>query len=247
MNQDLIAERCPRLADDRVEKQGSTFDDGAGHLLGEAAGGVCDHMDGALLTSPFYPPQKLIYGILVNRHGRRFINEDSYHSKTSISCTDQPDGVAYLIADDSFFERPLFQWQELVDAWDDVAAMERDLGMPEGALQKTIADYNAAAARGEDPELHKAAKWLKPLTHPPYAALDMSLGKAHYVGFPLGGLRVDIDARVLRPDGKVVGGLYAAGGCASNIAQDGLGYSSGTCIGEGTFFGRRAGRHASAS
>lgn len=243
MNTELIRERCPRLADDRVEKQGSTFDDGAGHLLGEAAGGVCDHMDGALLTSPFYPPEQLIRGILVNKLGRRFINEDSYHSKTSICCTDQPDGVAYLICDDSFFARPLFQWQELVDAWDDVAEMERDLGMPEGSLQETIADYNAGAEKGEDPEFHKAAKWLTPLTHPPYAALDMSLGKAHYVGFPLGGLRVTLDAQVVRPDGSLVEGLYAVGGCASNIAQDGQGYSSGTCIGEGTFFGRRAGRH----
>ena len=244
MNSELIDARCPRLADDRIEKQGSTFDDGAGHQLGEAAGGVCDHMDGALLTSPFYPPQQLIYGILVDKHGKRFINEDSYHSKTSICCTEQEDGVAYLICDDSFFERPLFQWQELVDAWESVEDMERDLGMPEGSLQKTIADYNANAEKGEDPEQHKASKWLKPLVSPPYAALDMSVGKAHYVGFPLGGLRVDIDARVQRPDGSVVEGLYAAGGCASNIAQDGLGYSSGTCIGEGTFFGRRAGRHA---
>ncbi len=143
LNQDLIDERCPRLADDRIEKQGGTFDDGAGHLLGEAAGGVCDHMDGALLTSPFYPPEQLIYGILVNKHGKRFINEDSYHSKTSISCTEQPDGVAYLIADDSFFALPLFQWQPLVDAWGDVEEMERDLGMPEGSLQETISAYNS--------------------------------------------------------------------------------------------------------
>jgi predicted oxidoreductase len=48
---------------------------------------------------------------------------------------------------------------------------------------------------------------------------------------------------VLREDASVIEGLYAAGGCASNIAQDGVGYSSGTCIGEATFFGRRAGRH----
>jgi predicted oxidoreductase len=64
------------------------------------------------------------------------------------------------------------------------------------------------------------------------------------VGFPLGGLRVTVDGRVLREDGSTIAGLYAAGGCASNIAQDGLGYSSGTCIGESTFFGRRAGAHA---
>ncbi len=247
MNEALIAERCPRLADDRITKQGGTYDDGAGHQLGEAAGGVLDHMEGALVTSPFYPPECLIYGILVNKDGKRFVAEDSYHSRSSITCMDQPDGVAYLIADDSFFERPLFGWQELVDAWDDVADMERDLGMPEGALQKTIADYNGYARRGDDPDFHKSPKWMKPIEKAPFAALDLSLGKAQYVGFPLGGLRVTIDAEVVREDGSVVPGLFAAGGCASNIAQDGLGYSSGTCIGEATFFGRRAGRKAAAS
>jgi succinate dehydrogenase/fumarate reductase flavoprotein subunit len=43
-----------------------------------------------------------------------------------------------------------------------------------------------------------------------------------------------------------VAGLYAAGACASNIAQDGKGYASGTQLGEGSFFGRRAGAHAAA-
>jgi len=244
MNEEMVKRYCRHLKDDRIEKQGSTFDDGAGHQLGAAAGGVLDHMDGGLVTSPFYPPEKLIHGILVNKNGERFINEDSYHSKTSISCLDQPDGVAYLIADDSFYERPLYQWQELVDAWDTVAEMEKGLGMPDGSLQATVAAYNENAAKGEDPTFHKASKWLKPLTNPPYAALDMTVGKANYVGFPLGGLRVTKDGEVLRADGTTVAGLYAAGGCASNIAQDGLGYSSGTCIGESTFFGRRAGKHA---
>ena len=62
--------------------------------------------------------------------------------------------------------------------------------------------------------------------------------------FTLGGLRVSKDGEVVRGDGRTVPGLYAVGACASNIAQDGTGYSSGTCIGESTFFGRRAGRHA---
>ena len=244
MNEEMVKANCKDLSDDRITNQGSTFDDGAGHQLGVAAGGVLDHMDGNLVTTPFYPPQSLIKGILVNKDGQRFVNEDSYHSKSSILCLEQPDGVAYLIADDSFFERPLFGWQELIDAWDDVASMEKDLGIAEGALQKTIADYNEHAANGEDPTHHKSAKWLTPLTHPPYAALDLTVGKAQYVGFPLGGLRVSVDGEALRDDGSKIAGLYAAGGCASNIAQDGLGYSSGTCIGEGTFFGRRAGKHA---
>src|SRR5262249_13414945 len=113
---ELLRKYCPRLADPRITAQGSTFDDGAGHLLGLADGGVLDHMAGALITSPFYPPEGLIHGILVNREGRRFVNEDSYHSRSSIACLDQPGGAAFLIVDDSFFERPLYGWQELVDA-----------------------------------------------------------------------------------------------------------------------------------
>ena len=85
---------------------------------------------------------------------------------------------------------------------------------------------------------------MKPLVNPPFAAVNMSLGEAQYVGFPLGGLRVTRDGEVLRKDGSTVEGLFAAGGCASNIAQDGSGYSSGTCIGESTFFGRRTGVRA---
>jgi predicted oxidoreductase len=60
----------------------------------------------------------------------------------------------------------------------------------------------------------------------------------------MGGLAVTIDGQVLRGDGSVVPGLYAAGACASNIAQDGRGYASGTQLGEGSFFGRRAGADA---
>ena len=46
--------------------------------------------------------------------------------------------------------------------------------------------------------------------------------------------------------GRPVPGLYAAGACASNIAQDSDGYSSGVCLGEASYFGRRAGRAVAA-
>ena len=48
---------------------------------------------------------------------------------------------------------------------------------------------------------------------------------------------------VLDARGTPIPGCYAAGACASNLAQDGPGYSSGTCIGEAAFFGRRGGAH----
>jgi succinate dehydrogenase/fumarate reductase flavoprotein subunit len=60
----------------------------------------------------------------------------------------------------------------------------------------------------------------------------------------MGGLTTTVDAQVLRADRTVVPGLYAAGACASNIALDGKNYATGTQLGEGSFFGRRAGAHA---
>jgi succinate dehydrogenase/fumarate reductase flavoprotein subunit len=247
MNQDMLEQYCPRLAEAGVFKQGNPNDDGGGIQLGLAAGGEAIHMDGALITAPFYPPESLLKGILVNKHGKRFINEDSYHARTMSACLDQPDGIAYLITDGPNFARPEIQMQELIDGWETVAEMEAGLKLPEGALQETLANYNQHAADGEDPEFHKYVDWVTPLDEAPYAALQCSFGKSVYVGFTLGGLRVTADAQVVaRHNGQAVAGLYAAGACASNIAQDGAGYSSGTCIGESTFFGRRAGRHAGA-
>lgn len=245
----LLARHLPELLEEGYTRQFTPNDDGAGHQLGERAGGVLKHMDGALVTSPFYPPESHLKGILVNELGRRFVAEDSYHSRSSLMVTRQPHRVAYLILDEATWspEPPSWGAAPLVDAWESVAEMEQGLGLPEGSLQETLRRYNEAAARGEDPELHKSAKWLQPLTHPPYAALDVSLGRATYMAFTLGGLDVSIDGEVLDSQGHAIPGLYAIGGCASNIAQDGTGYSSGTCIGESTFFGRRAGRHAAAA
>ncbi|MGB7109551.1 MAG: FAD-binding protein, partial [Mycobacterium sp.] len=85
---------------------------------------------------------------------------------------------------------------------------------------------------------------VAPQDNGPWAVFDLSLGRAMYSGFTIGGLTVSIDGEVLRSDGSLIPGLYAVGACASNIAQDGKGYASGTQLGEGSFFGRRAGTHA---
>jgi succinate dehydrogenase/fumarate reductase flavoprotein subunit len=243
-NVEMLKKYCPSLVDERMTTQFTPNDDGIAHQLGEQAGGVLKHMDGALVTSPFYPPEDLIKGVLINKEGVRYVAEDSYHSRSSIFTTMQTDGVGYLVVDEEIFDRPLFGGYAPVDAWESYEEMEKDLGMPEGALVETMRRYNENAAKGEDPDFHKKGKWLKPLDKGPFAALNGSLGESPYMAFTLGGLKVSIDGEVLREDGSAIEGLYAIGACASNIAQDGTGYSSGTCIGESTFFGRAAGRHA---
>ena len=243
MNSDMVAKYTPKLAE-KPFVLGNTYDDGLGIRLGVSAGGATRHMEEIFITAPPYPPSILLTGIMVNKLGQRFVAEDSYHSRTAGFVMDQPDSAAFLIVDEAHLQHPKMPLVPLIDGWETVEEMEAALGIPKGNLVTTLDRYNTYAARGEDPDFHKQPEFLAPQDKGPWGAFDMSLGKAMYAGFTMGGLATSVDGEVLRDDGTVIAGLYAAGACASNIAQDGKGYASGTQLGEGSFFGRRAGAHA---
>src|SRR4051812_10590038 len=114
------------------------------------------------------------------------------------------------------------------------------------ALARTIAEYNEAAARGEDPLFHKRAPFLQPIGVPPASgigAVDLRVDHgAIYATFTLGGLVTDADGAALNGAGTPIPGLYAAGRTAASLAA--RYYVSGISLGDGSFFGRRAGCHA---
>lgn len=253
MNPDMVAAHTPALGQKRKTKHhgevepyilGNPNDDGLGIRLGVSAGGVAKDLDQLFITAAAYPPEILLTGVIVNKDGQRFVAEDSYHSRTSAFVLEQPDQTAYLVVDEAHMQMPEMPLIKFIDGWETVAEMEAALGIPEGRLAATLERYNSHAARGEDPDFRKQPDYLAPQDTGPYAAFDLSLGIAMYSGFTMGGLAVTVDGQVVRGDGAPIPGLYAAGACASNIAQDGKGYASGTQLGEGSFFGRRAGEHA---
>jgi len=253
MNPEMVAEHTPALGQKRRTKHhgvvepyilGNPNDDGLGIRLGVSAGGVAENLNQQFITAAAYPPEILLTGVIVNKHGKRFVTEDSYHSRTSAFVLEQPDQIAYLIVDEDHMRMPEMPLIRFIDGWETVEEMEAALDIPKGNLVATLERYNEHAAAGEDPDFHKQPEYLAPQIKGPWAAFDMSLGRAMYSGFTMGGLAVTVDGEVLQEGGGVIPGLYAAGACASNIAQDGKGYSSGTQLGEGSFFGRRAGTHA---
>ncbi|MFN8544652.1 MAG: FAD-dependent oxidoreductase [Candidatus Binatia bacterium] len=239
-NKEMVSRYAPLLRKCRF-RAASDGDDGRGIRMGMAAGGAAIRMDVGCIILPFTVPKVLIKGILVNRRGMRFINEDAYQTVVGEVALLHEDGEVYLITDNETFARP-FAPTEVAAVEETVADLERALAMPEGSLQHTVATYNAGAVRGEDPLFHKAAEYLQPLIHPPFAALDYRARNSLYTVFTMGGLHTNANGQVLNPDGDVVAGLWAAGRTTSGLAAQG--YSSGLSLADATFFGRMAGRHA---
>lgn len=222
---------------------GAEGDDGSGIRLGVAAGGAAIHMDAASISLPATQPWGLKRGILVNEQGQRFINEDAYYGRLGEWALFRHGGRAWLIVDDTVFEKPEYP-RELVAVGETPAELEHELALPEGSLQATLALYNrhAKTDAGSDPVFHKTPEYVTPLVSPPYGAFDCTTASSIYAAFTLGGLATDVDGQVLDQEGNAIEGLYAAGRATSGLAAPG--YSSGLSLGDGTFFGRRAGRLA---
>ncbi|WKN61317.1 FAD-dependent oxidoreductase (plasmid) [Rhodococcus opacus] len=249
MNEKMVARDYPFLLENGVPI-GEDSSDGSGIEMAQAIGADVESPGAIHATASIYPPGDLVRGIIVNKFGQRFVAEDSYHGRTAAFVFDQPDRKAYLIVDSETFDYPQFSEQfgyALVDGWETVPEMEAGLGVPEGALQRTLDDYNEFAAVGRDPRFGKHPDWLVPLKNGPYAAINLSADVVKYHYHSLGGLRVDEEARVVGANGAPVPGLYAAGSCAASVIQTAKGYGSGMMLGGGSFFGRVAARHCLAA
>ena len=237
-NREMVARHAPALLRCKV-RIGCEGDDGRGIQMGLGAGGAPRRLEAGSISLPFYPPEGLKRGILVNARGERFINEDAYYGLVGEHALLRQDGRVHLIVDDAVNERPM-AGMPIVAAGETPAELAAELGMPR--LAETLAAYNAAAARGEDPAFHKATKHLTPLATAPLGALDCRVDHAIYAAFTLGGLATDVEGRVLDSSGAPVPGLLAAGRTTSGLAAQG--YSSGLSLADGSYFGRRAGAWA---
>jgi 3-oxo-5alpha-steroid 4-dehydrogenase len=248
-NDEMLRMHNPALL--AASKLGHGGQDGLGIQMAQAAGGDVMHMDSADVTLFMFPPISFARGVLFNRRGQRYINEDTYYGRTGGETLRQPNADAFLLLDEEIYvesamRRPAY-------AADSLTELEHEIGLPPGSLAHTVAYYNEHAANGDDPLFHKRPEFLKPL-RPPYAVIDLCNATSdRYLtvqlpvagalfGFTLGGLRTDVDGAVLDVDGVVRPGLFAAGRAAAGLAVGG--YCSGISLGDCTFFGRRAGKAA---
>jgi len=238
---EMVSRHSPLVATCSL-RLGNDFDDGTGIRMAQSIGAAAVHMDAAECAVPMTPPRSLVAGILVNGRGQRFINEDTYYGRVGQEVLVRQEGEAYLVVDEALYEVTRAGLQA---SWvcETVEELEAEIGLPDGSLVSTFELYQRHAAEHDDPLFHKAAEFVRPLV-PPLGAYDLRVANpaAYYATFTLGGLSTTVDGGVLTVDGAPIVGLSAAGRTTSGIAAGG--YVSGISLGDGTFFGRRAGRAA---
>ncbi|WP_067829057.1 FAD-dependent oxidoreductase [Nocardia inohanensis] len=260
-NDAMLADHAPELLGHTKVSAGT--DDGSGIRMAQALGAAVRHLNAGQIGMSLIPGLAA-RGMVVNGLGRRFINEDTYPGRIGQSALYRnnmggswagDDTAVWVIVDETGFEdvpEPQRWGVQPTHVAETPSELEELTGLPAGSLVDTLRRYNESAAAGVDLDHHKAPRWLRELT-PPFAAIDVKAGirppsesgDRRGTGasvFTLGGLHTDIDGHVLDLDGHPIRGLYAAGRSASGL--HGFGYISGTSLGDGTFFGRRAGTAA---
>lgn len=246
-NEWMLAAHAPALVGHGKVSDG--YDDGSGILMAQAVGAATRRMATHQLALSVIPGLAC-RGMLVDGRGQRFLNEDVYPGLLSQRAAQQPGPIWLLVDEQALDETPAVDQRAVRPqfAAETLDELELEIGLPPGALVRTVDEYNAHAAHGLDPLFHKHEKWMRPLA-PPFAVIDPRLGfdsrrgrpdGTGFAGFTLGGLATDLEGSVQGVDGRPIPGLYAAGRATAGV--HGLGYVSGTSIGDATFFGRAAGR-----
>lgn len=223
--------------------------DGSGIEMAMRVGAAVRRMHQTETALPVAAPL-VANGFLVDGDGRRFINEDRYPGLYSHAAVHHRPAPTWIIVDEDIVDavpdtelwgmRPTYVAETIEE-------LARECGLPERALAETLAEYNAGAEAGVDHAYGKAERFLTPIAAP-YGAFATGNGMRKGLmgaesmpqGFTLGGLHTDLDSRVLDHAGAPIPGLFAAGRATHGL--HGEGYISGTSLGDGSFFGRRAGR-----
>jgi tricarballylate dehydrogenase len=193
-------------------------------------------------------------GIVVNRDARRFYDEgeDYWPKRYAIwrrLVAAQPGQIGYSIIDAKSmgkFMPPVFPPVKART----LGELAQALTLDPAALERTVADFNAAVRPGtfdhtvlddcateglDPPKTH----WARALDTPPFYGYPLRPG----LTFTYLGVKVDERARMHLADGRACDNVFAAGEImAGNVL--GKGYIAGIGMSIGTTFGRIAGEEA---
>ena len=173
-------------------------------------------------------------GILVDRAGKRVVNERSAGTNIVAQQAAQPDATLFLLMDQATYD--IFSnkisgtgiSQEMLQNWldnngksspvfangktiEEVAAV---IGSDAAVLKETIERYNSFVEKGVDEDFGRPADYMKAkIGEGPYYLVEQ---KPRYAT-TLGGLKINTELQVINVDGEVIKGLYSAGDTAGGV------------------------------
>ena len=213
--------------------------------------------------------RSLPHSIIVNRYGRRFVNEaHNYNDITKTFHTvdpvnyEHPNIPAWLIVDQNFMTKHALLTilpGEEVPAWldrtDTLETLAQKVGIDPEGLQATVERFNEFAVEGVDHDFHRGRSaydrymvtritsptlvWGS-IEKPPFAAVPIYPGALGTKGGP----KVNQHGQVISVYGKPIPGLYAAGNTMATFMGPGYDGGGGS-LGPGLTSGYIAGKHAS--
>jgi succinate dehydrogenase/fumarate reductase flavoprotein subunit len=218
---------------------GNPMDTGTGIKMAQVIGADVKMMNAAEDWCPTYRSDTaLVKAIAVTPNGDRFAPED-FGGPEMGKWIARVYPLSYIVFDQSIMDeipeaaRPSLgavsanTIEELADLID----------VPAEYLATTVSRYNTFAANGYDSQCQKDPNVLQPIVTAPFYAQTRK--RSDVFTLSCGGLRINTKAQVLRTDGSVIPGLYAAGATTAHInAQF---YLSGGGTAGAFVFGRIAG------
>jgi fumarate reductase flavoprotein subunit len=261
-NPDLV-KRYYRNANAEYWYPGTPFAQGDGLQLGSDAGADLAGPDdghagltvGLMRELESYLPGWVIF---VNRNGRRFVKETAAYAVMPSVLDSQPGNDAFVIFDEAAraAAKVIVTYKALAPSWTaDTLQLLANQGrlakfetleeiasyahLPAATFKNTISAYNKDCHADLDSQFFKDARYLKPVSTPPFYVARLRPG---VLGISEKGLRVDGQARVLDSTDGPIPGLFAAGETAATLP--GIYPGGGASLLNNTVFGRIAGREA---
>jgi len=178
---------------------------------------------------------------MINREGKRFINELTTRDAASAAILKQTGRTVFLVFDGGVRKRlKLFEGYfhlGLAKEAPTPEALAQMLGVDPATFASTIANYNKYQQAKDDAEFKRPSMAL-PLNQPNYGSIEIQPG-VHYT---MGGVLINERAQALAKGGKPIPGLYAAGEVTGGV--HGANRLGGNSTVETVVFGRIAGREA---
>lgn len=243
----------PKL-DDRYKTTNVSGVTGHGHIMSEQVGAKFVHMK-YIQTFPISNPNtgelshvggsRFDGAILVNKDGKRFVEELERRDVVSENILDQEGQVAYLIWSKEIEEigsgttnhkaevKRLMK-DNLFGEFNSIEEGAEFFEIDKDTLRKTLEGYNNYVKNGKDEEFNRRGKLVSISAGPYY--IQVVAPAVHHT---MGGVKINNKNQVEKEDKTIIHGLYAAGEIVGGT--HGTNRLGGNAITEVLVFGKRAG------